>query len=176
MSVTQREKQIALCGIICLGLLLVFQVSVRPALARTKTLKRVVSEKREMLADLQAKSREYNSLKEKLEQIHTKMESQQKDKKMLSSIERIQKDCGLAQKVVDITPSTTAINDVYEKNNVEVKYGAVTLNQIIQLILKINSSDLLIGIKSLEIKRTPQNPELLDVSLQLVSISNTSRK
>jgi Tfp pilus assembly protein PilO len=176
MSLTRREKQLALCGIICLGVLLAFQVFVRPALARTKTLKRVVSEKREILADLQAKSREYKSLRQKLEKIHMAMKNQQKDKKMLSSIERIQKDCGLTQNVVNMTPSTASINDAYEKTSVEVKYGAVKLDQIIQLLLKIDSSDLLIGIKSLEIKHTPQNPAFLDASIQLVGISNTTAK
>ena len=51
---------------------------------------------------------------------------------MLSFVERVQKDCGLMQKVVYMTPSTTAISDLYEKTNVEVKFGAVTLDQIIQ--------------------------------------------
>ena len=176
MSITRREKQFALCGIVCLGILLAFQVLVKPALARTKTLERVVSEKREILSDLQAKSLEYNSLKEKLEKIHTKMKSQQKDKKILSSIDRIQKDCGLTQNIVNITPASVSINESYEKNNVEVKYGSVTLDQVIQFVLKIDSSDLLMGIKSLEIKHNPKNPALLDASFQLVSVSSTDQK
>ena len=176
MSLTRREKHLAIYGIICLGLLLAFQVFVRPALARTKTLKRVVSEKREILADLQDKSREYNSLKEKLQKIHASLENPQKDKKILSSIEQIQKDCGLTQNVVNMTPSTASINDEYERTSIEIKYGAVKLNQIIQFLLKINSLEPLIGIKSLEIKRTPQNPALLDASIQLVSISYTTKK
>lgn len=172
MSLKQREKQIIIGGIAGLGLLLAFQVFVKPEINRTKTLKRVVSEKREILNNLQIKSKEYISLKNQLEQIHARIQSQQKDKKILSSIEQIQKDCGLTRNVVNISPTTSAISNIYEKTNVEVKYAAVTLEQIIQFLLKIESSDLLIGISSLEIKRGLQNPVLLDAAIQLVNVSS----
>ncbi|MBN1975474.1 MAG: hypothetical protein JW787_17690 [Sedimentisphaerales bacterium] len=172
MSLKQREKQIIIGGIAGLGLLLAFQVFVKPEINRTKTLKRVVSEKREILNNLQIKSKEYISLKNQLEQIHARIRNQQKDKKILSSIEQIQKDCGLTRNVVNISPTTSAISNIYEKTNVEVKYAAVTLEQIIQFLLKIESSDLLIGISSLEIKRGLQNPLLLDAAIQLVNVSS----
>jgi len=176
MSLTRREKQIVIGGIICLGLLMAFQVFVRPALSRVRTLRRVVTEKREILSDLQTKSEEYYALRDQFERIRLTIEHQQKDRKMLSFIERMQRDCGLMQNVVDMTPTTTAISDVYEKTSVEVKYGAVTLDQIIQFLLKIESSELLIGIRSLEIKRGIQNPDLLDVVIQLVSVSNIEKE
>lgn len=172
MNLTQREKQIIGSGILFLGLLLAFHVLIRPALARTKTLERVVSDKQQILADLQTKSEEYNSLKKQLEQIRSKIENQQKDKKILSSIERLNKDCGLSQRVVSVSPTTTAISDLYEKTNVEVKYAAITLDKLTKLLVKINSADMLIGIKSLEIKRGLQNTALIDATIQLVSISN----
>ena len=172
MNLSRREKQIIFGGIVCLGMLLTFQVLIRPALARTNTLERVVSDKQEILADLLTKSDEYNSLKKQLKQVRSKIESQQKDKKILSSIERIHKDCGLSQDVVSITPATTVISDIYEKTSVEIKYAGITLDKLTNLLLKINSSDMLIGIKSLEIKRGTQNPALIDAVIQLVSISN----
>ena len=94
---------------------------------------------------------------------------------MLSFIERVQRDSGLIQKVVYMTPTTTAIGDTYEKTNVEVKFGAVTLEQIIQFLLKIESSELLVGVISVDIKRTVQNPALLDAVIQVVSVSTVEQ-
>ena len=79
------------------------------------------------------------------------------------------------QKVIYMTPSTTAISDLYEKTNVEVKFGAVTLDQIIQFLLKIESSELLVGVTSLDIKCGLQNPALLDAVIQVASVSATEQ-
>ena len=175
MSFTLRKKEIVIFAILCIGALFAFQIFVRPALHRTNTLKREVSEKREILSNLQVKSKNYNSLKEQFEQIRVMIESQQKDKKLLSSIEQMQKDCGLLQNVANMSPTTITISDKYEKTNIEIKYNKVTLNQIIQFLLKIETSDLLIDIKSLEIKHNLHDSTLLDVGIQLVNISNIEK-
>ena len=172
MSLISREKLVVIIAFACIAILVAFQVFMRPALNRSSRLKQVIPEKKALLSELQSKSRQYSSLRAQLEQIRSKIKNQQKDKKILSSIEQIQKDCGLTRNVANVTPSTIPISDEYEKTNVEVKYGAVTLDQIVQFLLKIESSDLLIGIKSMEIKRGLQNPALLDTVIQLVSSSN----
>ena len=171
MRLTQREKQFAVGGTVLLGLFVAFQVFVRPALSRVRMLRAVVAEKRETLNKLHSKSKGYDALRSRLEQIRLTIEGQQRGRQMLSLVERVQKDCGLMQKVVYMTPSTTAISDLYEKTNVEVKFGAVTLDQIIQFLLKIESSELLVGVTSLDIKCGVQNPALLDAVIQVASVS-----
>ena len=171
MALTQREKQFAIGGAVLLGLIIAFQILVQPTLHRVRTLKRIVAEKQEILGELRAKSKEYNALRSQLEQIRLTIERQQRGRQMLSLIERVQKDCGLMQKVVYMTPTTTAISDMYEKTNVEVKFGAVTLDQIIQFLLKIESSQLVVGVRSLEIKCGVQNSALLDAVIQVANVS-----
>ncbi|MBN2589173.1 MAG: hypothetical protein JXA96_04885 [Sedimentisphaerales bacterium] len=171
MSLRPREKHVIIIAFGCIALLIAIQVFLRPAINHKTNLKRVVSQKKIILSELQSKSEEYNSLKQELEKIRTKIENQQKDKKILSAIEQIQKDCGLNKNLANMTPSTMAISEEYEKTNVEVKYNQVTLSQTIQFVQKVEASDLLIGIKSMEIKRGLQNPALLDIVIQLVSVS-----
>ncbi len=172
MILTQREKLIVLGGIVLLGLLAAFQVFVRPAMGRLRILERVVPEKQQNLDNLKNQSKDYIALRNRLEKLRLAIVTGQKDKKILSFIEGAQQECGLMQKVISITPTTTAINDIYEKTYVEVKYGAVTLEQVIQLLLKIELSDLPLGIRTVEIKRCLQNPALLDMVIQLVSVSS----
>ena len=172
MSLMRREKYVIVIALACIGLLIAFLVVMRPALNRTATLKRVVQPKQKVLSQLKSKSNEYNTLKKNLEQIRSKIENQQKDKRILSSIEQIQKDCGLTQNVVNITPTIIPISDEYEKTTVDIKYNSITLSKIIQFLLKVDSSDLLIGIKSIEINKSLQNPDLLDITIQLVSVTH----
>ncbi len=171
MDLTKREKQFAIAGTVFLGLIIAFQALVRPALSRVRMLRRIVAEKRETLSELYTKSEEYNALRSQLEQIRLTIKHQQRGRQILSFIERVQKDCGLMQKVVYMTPTTTAISDIYEKTSVEVKFAEVTLDQIIQFLLKIESSELLVGVRSLDIKCGVQNPALLDAVIQVVSVS-----
>ena len=172
MSLMRREKYVIVIALACIGLLIAFLAVMRPALNRTTTLKRVVQDKQKVLSQLKSKSNEYNTLKKNLEQIRSKIENQQKDKRILSSIEQIQKDCGLTQNVVNITPTIIPISDEYEKTTVDIKYNSITLSKIIQFLLKVDSSDLLIGIKSIEINKSLQNPDLLDITIQLVSVTH----
>jgi len=171
MNLTQREKQIMAAGAVLLVLIVAFQIFVRPAIRRVRTLRRVLSDKRQVLGELLAKSQEYNAISRELEKIRLEMGRQPEERKILSFVERIQKDCGLMQKVVYMKPSTMTVNDVYEETTIEIKLQSITLDQLTQFLLKIESSELTIGIRTLDIKRGVRDSSLLDTIVQLVSLS-----
>ncbi len=171
MNFTQREKQFISAGAVIFGLIVIFQVFVRPAISKVKTLTRVVSDKQQLLGELRTKSEQYKTISKELEKIRLEMGRQPEERKILSFVERIQKDSGLMQKVVYMKPSTMTINDLYERITVELKLQSITLDQLIQFLLKIESSELTIGIRTLEIKRGVLDSDLLDTTVQLVSLS-----
>ena len=171
MNLTQREKKLIAVGAVLFGFIVIFHVFGRPAISRVKTLRRVVSDKRKVLSELRAKSEKYKNLSRELEQILLEMGHQPEERKILSFVERVQKDSGLMQKVVYMKPSTMTVNDIYERNTIEIKMQNITLNQLVQFLLKIESSELKIVIRTLEIKRGIQDSDLLDTIIQLVSLS-----
>ncbi len=175
MNLTQREKQIMAAGAVLFGLIVAFQVFVRPAISRVRTLKRVLSDKRQVLGELLTKSQEYNAISRELEKIRLEIQRQPEERKILSFVERIQKDCGLMQKVVYMKPSTMVVNDVYEETTIEIKLQSISLDQLIQFLLKIESSELTIGIRTLDIQRGVRDSNLLDTIVQLVSLSPIGR-
>lgn len=175
MNLTKREKKIISAGAVLLGLFVAFQVFVRPAIGRVRTLRRVLTDKRQVLAELRAKSEEYNVISRELEKVRLEIRRQPEERKILSFVERIQKDCGLMQKVVYMKPSTMVVNDVYEETTIEIKLQSITLDQLIQFLLKIESSELTIGIRTLDIKRGVRDSNLLDTIIQLVSLSPIGR-
>ena len=172
MNLTQREKQTITAGAILFGLIVVFQIFVRPAIGRLRTLRRVVSDKQQLLGELRAKSEQYNTISGELEKIRLEMERKPEERKILSFVERIQKDSGLMQKVVYMKPSAMTVKDVYEQNTIEIKLQSITLDQLIQFLLKIESSEFTIGIRTLEIKCGLRDSALLDTTIQLVSLSS----
>ena len=172
MSLTQREKRLIAAAAVLLVLIIIFNIFGRPAISRVKTLRRVVSDKRKVLSELRAKSEEYKNLSGKLEQIRLEMSHQSEERKILSFVERVQKDYGLMQKVVYMKPSAMTVNDIYERNTIEIKMQNITLDQLVQFLLKVESSELKIGIRTLEIKRGNKDSDLLDTIIQLVNISS----
>jgi len=172
MNLTQREKQTIAAGAVLFGLIVSFQVFVRPAIGRVRTLRRVVSDKQQLLGELRAKSEQYKAVSIELEKIRLEMGRQPEERKILSFVERMQKDSGLMQKVVYMKPSTMTVKDVYEQKTIEIKLQSITLDQLIQFLLKIESSELTIGIRTLEIKRGLRDSGLLDTTIQLVSLSS----
>ena len=171
MNLTQREKKLISVGAVLFGFIIIFHVFGRPAISRVKTLRRVVSDKRRDLSELRAKSEKYKHLSRELETIREEMGHQPEDRKILSFVERVQKDSGLMQKVIYMKPSTMTVNDIYERNIIEIKMQKITLNQLVQFLLKIESSELKIGIRTLEIKCGVRDSSLLDTIIQLVSLS-----
>ncbi len=172
MNLTRREKQTIAAGAVLFGLIIAFQIFVRPAIERVRTLRRVVSDKQQLLGELRAKSQMYKAVSRELEKIQLEMQRQPEGRKILSFVERIQKESGLMQKVVYMKPSTMTVNDIYERTTIEIKLQNITLDQLIRFLLKIESSELTIGIRTLEIKRGLTDSGLLDTTIQLVSISS----
>ena len=171
MNLTQREKQFMTAGAVIFGLIVIFQLFVRPAISKVKTLKRVVSDKQQLLSEIRAKSEQYKTISRELEKIRLEMGRQPEERKILSFVERVQKDSGLMQKVVYMKPSTMTVNDIYERNTIEMKLQNITLNQLVQFLLKIESSELKIGIRTLDIKRGIRDSDLLEATVQLISLS-----
>lgn len=171
MKLTRREKQLIIAGVLLFGLIVVFHVFGKPAIEKVKDLKRVVADKRKILSELQANSEKFKNLSKELEQIRVQIGRQQEEGKILSFVERVQKNSGLMQKVVFMKPSTITVSDIYKRNTIEIKLQGITLNQLVQFLLKIKSSDLTIGIRTLEIKCGSRDSELLDTTVQLVSLS-----
>ena len=172
MNLTKREKQTIAAGAVIFGLIVAFQVFVRPAIGRLRTLRRVVSDKQQLLVDLQAKSEQYKTVSRELEKIRFELGRQPEERKILSFVERIQKDSGLMQNVVYMKPSAMTVKDINEQKTIEVKLLGVTLDQLIQFLLKIESSEFTIGFRTLEIKRSLRDLGLLDTTIQLVSFSS----
>jgi len=172
MNLTQREKQTIVAGAVLFGLIVAFQVFVRPAIGRLRTLRRVVSDKQQLLGELRAKSEQYNTISGELERMRLEMGRQPEERKILSFVERIQKDSGLIQNVVYMKPSAMTVKDVYEQKTIEIKLQSITLDQLIQFLLKIESSEFTVGFRTLEIKRSLRDSGLLDTTIQLVSLSS----
>ncbi len=174
MQLMKREKTILIGGAGFLVVLIALQCVVRPARERLATLRRVVTDRREVLTQIGMKSREYKDLEAQIAQLRAKVVQQQESRRILSTIERVRQECGLSQDVLSLKPTTIAVGDKYQQTMVDVRLESVTFPQIVAFLSKLESMVLAGRMKSLEIRSDERSPGSLRVTVQLAVVTHAA--
>jgi general secretion pathway protein M len=169
-----REKVVLAVGMLLLGGLLINQVVVRSIRERLSTLNRVVESKEKSLVQLKQMGTEFHALQADVAQLHHLLEAQPDKGRVLSLLEHLQEQCGLTGHIVHMQPTTTSVGDAYEETNIEVKLDLITLPQLIDFITKVESQDLAVGIKALEIRLQNELQPRLEAMVQVATVSSVT--
>ena len=171
MALARREKWI-LVGVACLlAAFAAFQIAAKPAIERLETLRRIVPEMEASLRTLRLKSQEYAALQSELARLRETITKRDKDFAILSFLERLRKECGLAQNVEYRKPPPIRISDGYLETRVEIELTGVSLQQIANFLMKAESSEALLAVPSLRIRKSARTPTLLDVKLEVTTVA-----
>jgi hypothetical protein len=167
IRLTRREKLLALALAIFAGGFLLFASAIKPALARTKTLHRVISEKQDELGKLRATSNEFIFLRDSLDKVRAKVASQDKGFELLPFLESLIQEHGLTKKVATMKQQVLSLGPNHSETIVDVKLENLTLKQLVDFLRKVESSKVLARIKSLYIKKNLTNTEMLDSVIEI---------
>jgi len=167
IRLTRREKLLAIALAILAGGLALFTFAVKPAIERTETLRRVISEKQDELQKLRAGSSEYIFLRNSLDNLRTKVASQEKGFELLPFLESLIREHGLAKKVATMKQQVLQLGPSHSETIVEVRLENLTLKQLVDFLRKVESSEVLARIKNLYIKKNLTNTDLLDSVVEI---------
>ena len=167
IRLTRREKLLAIALVIFVGGLVLFMFAVKPAIERTETLRRVISEKQDELQKLRAGSSEYIFLRDSLDNLRTKVASQEKGFELLPFLESLIREHGLAKKVATMKQQVLQLGPSHSETIVEVRLENLTLKQLVDFLRKVESSEVLARTKSLYIKKNLTNTDLLDSVVEI---------
>jgi len=167
IRLTRREKLWAGCLVIFIAAWSIFTVGVKPAFARVETLNRIIFQKQQELEKLRARSKEYIFLRNSLDNLRTKVASQQKTFELLPFLESLIEECGLAENVVTMGQQVLPIDSNYSETIVEVRLEKLSLRHLVGFLGKVESSEVLARTKSLYIKRNATNKDLLDLVVEI---------
>jgi type II secretory pathway component PulM len=169
MQITRREKLLAVALGIFVSVWSLFAFAVNPARDRIETLNRLIPEKQNELRKLQAKSSEYIFLQDSISRLRTKIADQQNSFQLLPFLETLIRQSGLEKKVVSMKQQVMLLDKEYSQTIVEVRLQNLTLSQLIDLLRKVESSDVLAKTKMLSIKRSAIDTGLLDSAFEVYS-------
>ena len=167
MRLTRREKRGVFIAAAIVAGFAAWQMALRPAMAREKTLRRAMAQRRDELVELRVKGEEYRALKNELSSLRGKVSKARKDFGVMAYLESVQRECGIAGKVVSMKPAMSVINEDYVERLVDVKLENVTMPQVLRLLLALRRSEVPLAVKSFRIARPAKGGQSLNVSLQL---------
>ena len=167
IRLTRREKLLAGGLVIFIAAWSLFTAGVKPALARIETLNRVIFQKQQELEKLRARSKEYILIRDGLDNLRTKVASQQKTFELLPFLESLIEECGLAKNVATMKQQVLPIDSNYSETIVEVRLEKLSLRHLVDFLGKVESSEVLARTKSLYIKRNATNKDLLDLVVEI---------
>jgi hypothetical protein len=173
MRLTRREYWLAAGLVALIAAWAFYVVGVSPALERIETLNRVIPEKHSELEKLRIKSGEYIALHDSIEDLRTKIASQQETFELLPYAESLVQECGLMKNLVTMKPQASQLETDYHETVVEIVMENLTLRQIFDFLQKIQSSKVLARTKTLHIKRNPTNSDLLDSVIEIRNLKLT---
>lgn len=169
MRLTQRELRFGAGLLVLVAAWALFSLGVRPALERIETLNRVIPEKQNELERLRTKANEYVALHDGLSKLHTEIASQEKTFELLPFVESLIQECGLTNHVVTMNRQVSQLDTNYHETVVQIQMENLTLRQLYDFLLKIQSSRVWPRAKKLHIQKNVTNTDLLD---SLVEIHN----
>ncbi len=170
MQLTRREHWLAagLGAFVVIWATYAFGVS--PVRERIETLNRVIPEKQSELELLHAKAAEFVALRDGIEDIRARIASQEQTFELMPFVDSLVKECGLLQNVVSMKPQTSQFGSDYLETVVDIKMESLTLPQLFDFLLKLESSKVLTTTKRLYIKKNLRNAGLLDSQIEISSL------
>jgi type II secretory pathway component PulM len=167
IRVTRREKLLAVGLVVFVAAWSLFSFAIKPALDRIETLNRLIPEKQSELQKVQMRSKEYIFLRDSFKQLQTRIASQPGSFELLPFLETLVRESGLEKKVASMKQQILPLEPAYSETVVEVKFENLTLQQLVDFLCKVESSQVLARAKSLYIKKNVTNGALLDSVVEI---------
>lgn len=162
----ERRKLLLLGGIALAFVLLVLSIFIFAVVKNRKVEKNIVTQKR-YLRELQEVAPEYLYLKQRGEYWEERLSSS--NEPLLSYLENI---CKTAQiEKPSLSPKRTGTSEYYEENSVELKATKINLEQLLNLLRNIETSQRYLRIKTFKVETPYSAKDLLDVTMQISSYS-----
>jgi type II secretory pathway component PulM len=165
-ALAPRERMLVGSAGGLLGLALLYVAVVNPllgAISRAGDQRAAAEQELQVMTRLR---REYDSLQGRLADVERRIQSGTRGN-LRSTLENLANQTKI--NVESMEPQAAPPGDRYRESKVEVALEQVTLVQTVNYLHQIESSDQVLSIKSLRIRKRPDNPELLDVSFNVSS-------
>ncbi|MCK5271735.1 MAG: type II secretion system protein M [Sedimentisphaerales bacterium] len=171
MRLTRREKHLSFTVAAFVAAWILYAFLAGPALARIKTLQRVIPENTAALRDLRTKSDEYLALRERFNTVQRQIAEQPEDFNLMAFLEKLTEQCQLTDHILSMKQQSQQLDELYTENIVIIEFQDVTFERlVIDLLAKLDSAPAPLRIKTLNIVKTTSSNGLINASIHITNL------
>ncbi len=141
---------------------------------RYRGLKRAVSVKKSELEELRMIKEEYLEKKGRGDYLEKRLLSPKGSDSPIMILEDIGRKIGIREKITVLKPLEERTIRGYMERGVETKINGIDINQLINLLYRIENHSALLIIKEFSMKSRFDNPDLVDITIK-TSLINSVR-
>lgn len=169
MKLAKREKFFVSSGAFFLAIFFLFQFLIFPFFEKRERIQRGVKGKEERLKEIIMLSAEYQAHKKGSKGVEQILARRKKGFTLFSFLEEAAGVADVKTHIKYMKPSISTGPGPYKESLVEMKLDAITLQQLIGYLYRIESRDNVVSIKRISIKANKKKSGYLDAILQVLT-------
>lgn len=170
MGLSQREKRVLASAAVVIVLLVAYLV-VESTLTRYAALADKIEVEKQELIKIAHLRQQYLQTQQQLSQIQAQLDRMESGFSVLSFIEDLANKQQIRENIGSVKPNKVPLGESYEERKVEVELDAITLPKLVDFVYKIENAGHLLKVERMRIKARYDNPDLLNVTLQVTTIA-----
>ena len=166
----KREKLMIYVAAGFIGIFLIFQFMVFPLIDKRERLQRALLANSRAATEIQTLAAEYNNIKKQSDSARKRVSEKKTGFTLFSFLDRVAGKTRLKDRIAYMKPSTaTPKNSPFKISTVEMKLQAITLEQLVSYLYKVETSENAIHIKRISIVKTGKNKSLITAVMEIES-------
>jgi len=170
IKLARREKIIVVSGASFVGLFVVLNFLVFPALSIKTKLQRSIQTDQKRLEELLLLSSEYQAIRGSSGDVGNALSSRGADFTLFSLLEKVAGRAGLKDRIKYIKPSTSQAKGDFKISSVEMQFQEITMGQLFDYLYRIEDPQNIITVKRLSIAKQKEKQGYVDATLQVATI------
>jgi type II secretory pathway component PulM len=168
---TARDKRILLIGGAVIIAIIILFAWVLPTLEEIHRLDRAIVKERKTLNEVRKFHRIFLQMGEREALVQEKLRKRAQESFSIASvIEEIARESQLMEQVQYIKPDQGEVTGEYREASVSLKATQIDLDVLVDFIHRVESSDRILRIQSLQIRAVPKVPGKVDLTLTVSTL------
>ena len=165
-KLTAAQKYRAAGGAVLALFFLILPLTVFPLREARQRLDRSIAANERALKEMSALGGEYAALRQQAEDIRQALARRPRDFSLFAYLEKKAAETQLKPNIKYIHPSRPVAAGAFEESSVEMKLDDVTLRQITDFLLAVESSGEMVRVRKIAIAKMKERPEYLTMTLK----------
>ncbi|MCK4389000.1 MAG: type II secretion system protein M [Desulfobacterales bacterium] len=169
MKLAKREKYLISLAACCIAIFLVFQFLIFPFFENRTRIQKGLKAKEKGLEEIVRLRAEFQAYQKGSQGIQQTLSRRKKGFTLFSFLEKAAGEAQVKARIKSMKPSVSSGKGPYKESMVEMRLEAITLEELVGYLYRIESPGDLVNIKRISISGNKKEPGYLDAIIQVLT-------